>query len=169
LNLKNLLHWFHGSDSFLYDPDYLVSPGETIYECAIEKNLSLYQLSQKLELPPEAIENDGWWGEITITPEMAIKLEVVLGPPASFWTNLWNNYQKRRTRLKWRYVGRMIGNLVYGVLMAVGFVTMSGLVLGQLTLSQANVTSIMIIGTILGTILDFARANEIASQLWPEE
>lgn len=72
----------------MFDPAY---PGEIISEILEDSNVSLRQFAKAMEIAPSTasrILN----GKVTITPEMALKLAIVLGGNAESWLNLQNNY-----------------------------------------------------------------------------
>jgi len=69
-------------------------PGATIKEQLIDKGLSLKEFAVQMDIPEKDISkliN----GEVPLTHEMAIKLEMVLGLPAIFWNNLESIYREK--------------------------------------------------------------------------
>ena len=69
-----------------YLPDYVSPPGETLLELIEELGMSQTELAQRMERPKKTI-NEIIKGKTAITPETALQLEKVLGPPADFWNN----------------------------------------------------------------------------------
>ena len=69
-------------------------PGATIKEQLTDKGLSLKEFAVQMDIPEKDISkliN----GEVPLTHEMAIKLEMVLGLPAIFWNNLDSIYREK--------------------------------------------------------------------------
>lgn len=69
-------------------------PGATIKEQLTDKGLSLKEFAVQMDIPEKDISkliN----GEVPLTHEMAIKLEMVLGLPAIFWNNLESIYREK--------------------------------------------------------------------------
>ncbi len=82
-----------------FNPDYAVPPGVTLQETISELGMSQQELSRRLGLSKEFV-NNLIKGRNAITPETAIQLEKVTGVPASFWNNLESNYRERLARLE---------------------------------------------------------------------
>lgn len=72
-----------------------VPPGETLREYLDNWNMSQKNLAVRLELSPKHV-NEIIQGKAPITTETAIKLETVLGLPASFWLGLETIYQEAK-------------------------------------------------------------------------
>ncbi len=82
-----------------YFPDIAIPPGESLLEFINSKNITQKELAGRTGLTPKTI-NLIIKGNAPITHETALKLEIVLDVPASFWINLENNYQETQLRLK---------------------------------------------------------------------
>ena len=70
------------SRSFIATP-----PGATIKEQLNDKGMSQREFAARMDMSEKHISkliN----GEVQLTPEVAVRLEVVLGVPAKFWNNL---------------------------------------------------------------------------------
>lgn len=74
-----------------------VSPGEVLQEALEERGLTQSQLSERMGRPKKTI-NEIVNGKAAITSETALQLELVLGIPASFWSNLESNYRETLAR-----------------------------------------------------------------------
>ena len=85
------------SRAFLWEGPYEVHPGETLAELIQELGISQAELARRTGRPTKTI-NGVVKGSIGITPETAIQLERVLGPPASFWNALERNYREAVAR-----------------------------------------------------------------------
>lgn len=72
---------------------YLIHPGESLKEFIEEYNVDLTDLSNKLEICGEELNNI-LNGKSDITPIIAHKLSKVYDPPEYFWNNLQINYNK---------------------------------------------------------------------------
>ena len=81
--------------TYPFEPDYAVSPGETLRETIEALNLTPEDLVQRMGCHCTAI-NQIIKGNAQITPETAIQLEKVTGVPASFWNNAEVQYRKSR-------------------------------------------------------------------------
>ncbi|MEW6669415.1 MAG: HigA family addiction module antitoxin [Thermodesulfobacteriota bacterium] len=82
-----------------FKPNYAVPPGETLKETMEAIGMTQAELSQRTGYPRKTIK-DIIHGKTAITPDTAIRLERVLGVPASFWNNLEKNYQERLKSVK---------------------------------------------------------------------
>jgi len=71
-----------------------IPPGETVKELLDDRKLSLKDFSSKMGMSESAITKllDG---EIFLTPEIASRLERVLGPGAYFWSGLETLYRDK--------------------------------------------------------------------------
>lgn len=79
--------------------DYAIVPGETIKDTLDYMNMTQENLAERLGLTPKTVSkliN----GESKITPELALKLELVFDVPAHFWNNLQQQYDEDLARLK---------------------------------------------------------------------
>ena len=81
-----------------FRPDIAVPPGETLHEILTSLGMSQIELSKRIGLTPKTITGI-ISGKAPITAETALKLESILGTPASFWNNLEANYQETKARL----------------------------------------------------------------------
>ena len=62
-------------------------PGATIKEQLIDRGMSQKEFAARMDMSEKHISrliN----GEVQLTPEVALRLEMVLGLPAHFWSNL---------------------------------------------------------------------------------
>ena len=78
--------------------DYAVTPGETLLETLWALDMTQTELAKRTGRPVNTI-NQIITGKATITPEIAVQLERVLGVPARIWNNLEAHYQDARARL----------------------------------------------------------------------
>jgi HTH-type transcriptional regulator/antitoxin HigA len=79
-------------ENLVYDPDYVVSPGEILEEILDARNIQKGDLAQRCGLTAKTVSliiN----GKAPITPETAIQLERVLRISASIWNNLESKYR----------------------------------------------------------------------------
>lgn len=81
-----------------YKPNIAIPPGETLSETLEYISMSQKELALRAGLSQKTI-NEIIKTKSAITPDTAIKLERVLGIPASFWNNLEKNYQETLARL----------------------------------------------------------------------
>ncbi|EEI4448004.1 HigA family addiction module antidote protein [Salmonella enterica] len=66
-------------------------PGEIIAEILEDQGVSLRQFAVAMNIAPSTASRI-LSGKVNITPEMAVKLAIVLGGDAESWLNLQNNY-----------------------------------------------------------------------------
>ncbi|HAG0017977.1 TPA: HigA family addiction module antidote protein [Salmonella enterica] len=66
-------------------------PGEIIAEILEDQGVSLRQFAVAMNIAPSTASRI-LSGKVSITPEMAVKLAIVLGGDAESWLNLQNNY-----------------------------------------------------------------------------
>ena len=79
---------------------YIATPlGETIKEQLDDKRLSLKDFADKMDMSEESIKVL-ISGEVRLTPEIAVKLEKVLGVPAGFWNNLEAIYREKIAKVE---------------------------------------------------------------------
>lgn len=76
-----------------------IPPGETIKEQLDDKRLSLKDFADKMDMSEESIKAL-ISGDMRLTPEIAVKLEKVLGVPAEFWNNLEAIYREKIAKVK---------------------------------------------------------------------
>jgi HTH-type transcriptional regulator/antitoxin HigA len=82
-----------------FAPEIAIPPGETIRENIEYLGMDQEELAARLGITPKHLSNI-LNGNASLTHEMALKLETVIGPSAQFWMNLENNYQLDKARLK---------------------------------------------------------------------
>lgn len=79
---------------------YIASPpGATIKEQLDDRGMSQKEFAFRMELSEKHISrliN----GDVQLTPEVAMRLESVLGIPAHFWNNLESIYQEKLVRVR---------------------------------------------------------------------
>lgn len=75
-----------------YKPDYVSSPGDTLMETLEVQGMARLELSQKARLSYLLVCNISR-GKAVITPEIAEKLEFVLGISIVFWLSREKNYR----------------------------------------------------------------------------
>ena len=74
-------------------------PGATIKEQLTEREMSQKEFAARMGMSEKHISrliN----GEVQLTPDMAVKLEMVLGVPARFWSNLEAVYREKLVKVK---------------------------------------------------------------------
>jgi HTH-type transcriptional regulator/antitoxin HigA len=76
-----------------------IPPGETLKEVLDDQNITQKELALRLGVTPKHI-NKVINGSATISPDIALKLESVLGLPANFWNKLEMDYQETKARLR---------------------------------------------------------------------
>ena len=82
------------SRSFIATP-----PGATIKEQLNDKGMSQREFAARMDMSEKHISkliN----GEVQLTPEVAVRLEVVLGVPAKFWNNLEAIYREKLVKVQ---------------------------------------------------------------------
>ena len=82
------------SSSFIATP-----PGATIKEQLVDRDMSQKEFAIRMDMSEKHISrliN----GEVQLTPETAVKLELVLGIPAKFWNNLECIYRENLIKVK---------------------------------------------------------------------
>ena len=82
------------SRSFIATP-----PGATIKEQLNDKGVSQKEFAARMNMSEKHISkliN----GEVQLTPEVAVRLEVVLGVPAKFWNNLEAIYREKLAQVE---------------------------------------------------------------------
>lgn len=81
-----------------FDPDYRVTPGETILEMLEDRGVTIKELASKLILTEEET-NFLLKGEKELSPDIANVLEELFEVPVSFWLNLEKFYRKKKDEL----------------------------------------------------------------------
>lgn len=74
-------------------------PGETIKEQLLDRAMSQKEFAVRMNMSEKHISkliN----GEVQLTTDMALRLEMVLGLPAHFWTNLENIYREKLAKVQ---------------------------------------------------------------------
>lgn len=74
-------------------------PGVTIQEQLDDRGMTQKEFAKRIDISEEHISKliDG---EVHLTTEMAEKLELVLGVPASFWNKLEAIYQEKLAKIR---------------------------------------------------------------------
>lgn len=80
------------TDIYRYSPTYAVPPGETLLETIEALGMSRAELAKRTGLTPDTID-EIIQGRAPMTPEIALRFELVLGVPARFWMNLERRYR----------------------------------------------------------------------------
>lgn len=80
-----------------WQPDWAVAPGEILLEALQDREMTQFELAQRLGRPLKTI-NEIIKGKAAITPETAIQLERTLGISARFWTGLETQYRDSLAR-----------------------------------------------------------------------
>jgi len=75
-----------------FQPDYTIHPGEYLQEIIDARNLTKVDIAHRLDVHPTMITNITK-GKKSIGPELAIKLEHVIGVSRNIWNNLNSSYQ----------------------------------------------------------------------------
>lgn len=76
-----------------------VPPGATIKEQLVDRGMSQKEFAARMDLSEKHISkliN----GEVQLTPEVAVRLEMVLGMPAKFWNNLEAIYREKLIKVE---------------------------------------------------------------------
>jgi len=87
------------SKKYKFEPNYAVHPGETLREKLEEINMPPKEFAIRTGKPVKTISNV-LNGKSSITPEMAIQFEKVLGISANFWMKKQANYDEFVARKK---------------------------------------------------------------------
>ncbi len=88
--------------AYTYTPEIVSAPGETLEEILDDRQLAKVELAQRTGLTQKTI-NQILKGKQALTPETALKLEHVIGIPASFWNNreqAYRDYLARAAEMK---------------------------------------------------------------------
>lgn len=79
---------------------YIATPsGATITEQLEERGMTQNEFSKRMEMSEKQI-SQLMNGEVHLTPDMAEKLELVLGVSADFWNKLESIYQEKLVKVK---------------------------------------------------------------------
>lgn len=84
-----------------YTPDYVSPPGDILLETLEERGMTQAELAERMGRPRKTI-NEIIRGKTAITPETALQIERVLGPPAGFWNNYEQLYRQHLAQMKER-------------------------------------------------------------------
>lgn len=75
-------------------------PGDIIQESLDELNVSLREFARAMEIAPSTASRL-LTGKAALTPEMAIKLSVVIGSSPQMWLNLQNAWSLAEQKKRW--------------------------------------------------------------------
>ena len=75
-----------------YAPDMVFPPGETLKEVLGAMGMSEAEFAERMDADLQEISSI-MKGEVPITDKIALRMERVLGVPASFWKNLEQQYR----------------------------------------------------------------------------
>jgi HTH-type transcriptional regulator/antitoxin HigA len=78
---------------YVFDPDWVVTPGETLKEYLEENNLPRKLLCRQLNMTERQVSNL-LTGRKQLTRPIAIRLELFTSIPATLWLNLERQYRK---------------------------------------------------------------------------
>lgn len=84
-----------------YAPRTVSPPGATLLDLLEERQLSQAELARRMGRPLKTV-NEIIRGKAAITPDTALQLEVVLGPPAEFWNARERQYRAHLARVEQR-------------------------------------------------------------------
>ncbi|NQX44435.1 HigA family addiction module antidote protein [Paenibacillus tritici] len=82
-----------------FQPSIAIPPGVTIQEIIDDRGMTQKELAERLQVTPKHI-NKLIKGTASLTYDMALRLESVLGIPSSFWNNLETKYQDTLARMQ---------------------------------------------------------------------
>lgn len=82
-----------------FSPDWLLVPGESVFDLIREKRWDLEEFSSRIGLSIQEVFAL-LKGRHRITPDLALSLSLVLGSTSDFWLALKANYQKHLARKK---------------------------------------------------------------------
>lgn len=82
-----------------FAPDWVLAPGESIFDLAEERGWTQGELAQRLGYSEKHI-SQLINGKVPITVDAAQRLERVLGSSMDFWLSLEANYQRHKARLE---------------------------------------------------------------------
>lgn len=74
-------------------------PGATIKEQLVDRGMSQKEFAARMEMSEKHISNL-INGDVQLTPDVAMRLELVLGLPASFWSNLEAVYREKLLKVE---------------------------------------------------------------------
>ena len=76
-----------------FNPDIVFSPGDTLLETIDALGMSQAELASLMKVTEKEVDLI-IKGDAGLTEDIALKLERVLGIPASFWKNLEHQYRR---------------------------------------------------------------------------
>ena len=82
------------SSSYIATP-----PGATIKEQLNDRGMSQKEFAARMDMSEKHISKL-MNGEVQLTPDVAVRLEMVLGIPAKFWSNLEAVYRERMVKVQ---------------------------------------------------------------------
>ena len=85
--------------SYEFLPDWVSPPADTITDLLKEENLSLKEFTQRMSCTSH-FTSKLINGSIAITPQIAEKLEIILGSSKTFWMNRESQYREHFARLQ---------------------------------------------------------------------
>ncbi len=104
-------------------------PGATIKEQLKDKGMSQKEFAARMDMSEKHISKLVN-GEVQLTPEVAVKLEMVLGVPARFWNNLEAVYREKLLKVEMENVmdadEALAKQLPYGEMAKLGWVPETG-------------------------------------------
>lgn len=74
-------------------------PGATIKELLEDRGMTQTEFSKRMGMSEKQI-SQLMSGDVRVTPDMAEKLELVLGVPADFWNKLESIYQDKLVKVR---------------------------------------------------------------------
>lgn len=74
-------------------------PGATIKEQLVDRGMSQKEFADRMGMSQKHISHL-INGDVQLTPDMALRLEMVLGVPAQFWSNLESIYREKLAKVK---------------------------------------------------------------------
>ena len=77
-----------------FEPDWASPPGETIAEFIKDKNWKQKELAARLDISDKHL-NQLIKGKVSLTPDMARRLALVLGPTEDFWIKIESFYREQ--------------------------------------------------------------------------
>ena len=83
---------------YTFEPDYAVPPGKTLEETMLALGMTQRELADRTGLTVQTL-NRIFKGDQPISYNTAIKLGLVTGTPAAFWSNLEEQYRAQLVRL----------------------------------------------------------------------
>ncbi len=85
--------------TYPYEPDYAIPPGETLAETMESLGMTQHELAERTGLTVQTL-NRIFKGDQPISYETANKLSYVTGYPASFWNNLEAQYREQLAKVR---------------------------------------------------------------------